>query len=168
MGWVSGYSPPHPEKQRKTARYRAMLPGSLANQVPHARTEYVPPAWSWTCSGRQRHPLFMQSESAKHTSVHSFDVVSQNWLLQSVSLPHVLPWLALPAPGKQAAMTPVPPVVRFTYAQDTPCPPQSNAFPQALRQFPLMLLSQSSLWQLLFWLQLAPFAPLPPCPHHAT
>jgi hypothetical protein len=100
----------------------------------------------------------VQSESAKHTSVHSFAVGSQNWLSQSVSLPHEAPSAAWPPPpgtGKQAATMPAVPAVDTTYAHDDPDPPQSGVFRQALLHPALPL--HSSLLQSLLRVQVDPF-----------
>jgi hypothetical protein len=95
---------------------------------------------------------------AKHTSVHSFDVGSQNWLSQSVPVPHEDPspaWPPPPGTGKQAATIPAVPAVDTTYAQDDPCPPQSGVFRQALLQPAPPL--HSSLLQSLLRVQVDPF-----------
>jgi hypothetical protein len=97
----------------------------------------------------------VQSELAKHTSLHSFDVGSQNWLSQSVPLPHESPSAEWPAPGRHAATMPALPVVDTTYAHDAPCP-QSGVFRQALLQ-PASPPLQSSLSQSLSWSHVAPF-----------
>jgi hypothetical protein len=54
---------------------------------PQLRTEYVPPLWTATDSGRQRQPdCWVQSLLPKHTSVQTFATESQKLLLQSVLL----------------------------------------------------------------------------------
>jgi hypothetical protein len=118
-------------------------------------------------AGRQRQPVTVQSALAKQTSLHSWVVVvSQNWLLQSLSLEQELPWSPLPAPPKQAATT----AESFgggglTYAHDWPA--LQSAVLRHASEHPSGSL-QSSLAQLESLLQLEPFWPLPPCPHQAT
>jgi hypothetical protein len=131
--------------------------------------ETLPPVESVMDSGRQRHPVFVQSESAKHTSVHWCVLVSQRTLWQSPSCWHVPPSGVLPGvggPAKHAATAvPVGAACGTTYVHASPAAVHSALLRQALEQ---PTPSHSSLWQSLLKLQFCPLPRDPPCPQLAT